>query len=232
MESKARQIHGQAEHAREGGDFLDSLKFTDEATVLYQQENDGLGFAEVQASRFLTYKHLHEQTGYKGYLVLAKFAAQASVETAEMSGIDSAKSLPYFNLAKAHQLLDELPAAIENFKKSIELMDKFPSEKHQSFKGLIIADMSSHLAFAEYKNGDKTALDRMLQAISSLDSEDGPTYQKDVWRSGAHMRTAEMLKQDDLEKAEEHLQKAKEIIDTNPDLKLRLGQWEKLAKSF
>ena len=39
------------------------------------------------------------------------------------------------------------------------------------------------------------------------------------------MRIAEILREDNTEKA-------KEIIDSNPALKLRLGQWEKLAATF
>ena len=46
------------------------------------------------------------------------------------------------------------------------------------------------------------------------------------------MRIADMLKEDNPEKAKEHLQKAKEIIDNNPDLKLRAEQWKKLTESF
>ena len=46
------------------------------------------------------------------------------------------------------------------------------------------------------------------------------------------VETLNVLKENDPQKAKEHLQKAKEIIDANPDLKLRKAQWEKLAENF
>ena len=44
------------------------------------------------------------------------------------------------------------------------------------------------------------------------------------------MRLAEALREDDLAKAKEHLQKAKDIIAKDERLKIRKSQWEKLAE--
>src|SRR5437016_4444882 len=88
----------------------------------------------------------------------------------------------------------------------------------------VLADMKVHWYTCMYKAGDKSGLDRALMAVKDLEVSDEKTvskYNYDVWLSGAHMRIAEMLKEDNLEEAKKHLQMAKEIIDTNADLKLR-----------
>ena len=46
------------------------------------------------------------------------------------------------------------------------------------------------------------------------------------------MSAAKLLKEDNPESAKEYLQKAKEIIDADPALKVRKTQWEKLAERF
>lgn len=58
------------------------------------------------------------------------------------------------------------------------------------------------------------------------------SYNFHVWLSGAHMRIANVLKTDDPSKAREHLEKAKQIIDSDSRLTLRSKQWEKLTKEF
>jgi tetratricopeptide (TPR) repeat protein len=226
----ARQIHGHAEVAREQGKFLEALQFTDEALILYQEGKDDLGFAEVQASRFLTLRHLYEKTGYEGYLILAKFSAMSSVEIAQKSQNPKALAMPLYNLAKAQEDLKEYPEAIATYNKTIDAFMSNPPDQHN--RPGVIADIKIHLHVCRYKNGEKEALSDILAAISELEATDEPKFNKDVWVSGGYMRLAELLKDKDSTKAQEYLQKAKEIIDANPELVLRKGQWEKLAKSF
>lgn len=232
QESKGRKLHGLAETARERGDFIESLKYTDEAIIAYQEENDHLGFSELQGSRYLIFNHLFEKTGFEGYKILGKFSALSAVELAEKSGNENAKALPYHNLAKAYQSMNDYSNSILFYKKAIEYMEKYPPHTHVDIKDLEVYDMKAHLAFVEYISGDKGARARLNEAIAGLEATPGPSYQKDVWASGAHMRMAQMLKDEDLENAKLHLENAKQIIDKNSDLKLRKEQWEKLAKSF
>lgn len=221
---KGRQIHTQAEHAREDGQFLEALKFTDEAMLAYQADGDQLGFAEVLASRFLTLRHLYEKTGDQSYLILAKYTVMASVEIAEKGDDQSAIALPKFNLAKVQQELGETSKAVESYKQALEIMKTNPPKEHA--REGVIADMENHLAIAEYQNGDDTALERAEQAIQRLSHTDEPKYNKDVWMSGGYMRLAEATKNKD------YLIKAKEIADTNPDLKLRREQIAKLEQKL
>lgn len=228
MKPKARDLHAQAEIARERGDFLEALKLTDEATVAYQEEGDKSGFAEIQASRFIALKHLFQKTGDKNYLTLAKHTALSSVEIAEGSSQPEALAIPYLNLGEAQAQLEEWQEAADAYTKAIDCFTKNPPPTNN--RPAVLLNIKSHLCQAEYKAGDKSALQRAEELILELEKQDEDSYNKNVWLSGAHMRIAEMIHKDNREKALEHLQKAKEIIDSDERLVLRKGQWEKLNK--
>jgi hypothetical protein len=226
-ESKGRQLHALAEHAREAGDFLGALKFTDEAMIAYQEAGDFLGFAEILASRFLTLRHLAEKTGDVNYQVLAKFTVMASVEIAKKLGDPKALILPMFNLAKVQEDLGEFVGAVRSYQETVQMASNLP-ERHN--RPGVVADMRIHLATCEYKAGDKSGLERALVALDNLEKSDEPDYNKHVWLSGGHMRIAEMIYGENQPLAVEHLRRAKEIIDADERLKLRLGQWQKLIE--
>jgi tetratricopeptide (TPR) repeat protein len=229
--NEGRRIHGLAEQAREEGRFVDALKHTDEAMVAYQERGDKLGFAEVLSSRFLTLRHLHEQTGDRSYLITAKHTVQASVDIAKESGDNKALAIPLFNLAKAQETLGELPDAARSYQEAVENVTNNPSEFHNL--PAVAADFKVHMTTCEYKAGDKAALPRAEEALQELEGAEHPdAYAKDVWVSGGYMRMAEMLRGDDPEKAQASLQRAKQIIDANPKLGLRDKQWQKLAATF
>lgn len=230
MDSQGRKIHTQAAHAREDGRHLESLQLSDEAMLAYQKDGDILGLAEILADRSIVFRHLADDTGDQNFLIIAKHEMMASVEMAEKSGNKSAAVLPYFNLAKVHESLGELDKAKEFYQKTVDGMTNNPPQMHD--RPAVLADMKVHLATCEYRVGDKSALERAVQALTDLKAAGEEKYNKDVWLSGGYMRIVEMLKEDDPTKAKEHLQKAKEIIDSNPNLKIRKTQWEKLAQTF
>ncbi len=208
QESEGRRIHGLAEQARERGEFLEALKLTDEAMLAYQSAGDSLGFAEIQSSRFLTLRHLYEKTNDRNYLILAKHSAMASVGIAENSGQKDALAIPYFNLAKIQEDLNELSQSVISYQRAVQFMQENPPIPHN--RPGVLADFKCHLHNCEYKAGDKSALERILAALSELEASDEPKYNKDVWMSGTYMRLAEILRTDDQIKAKEYLQKSKE----------------------
>ena len=157
-------------------------------------------------------------------------AAESSVEIARLSRIPEALALPLFNLGKAYQEMQMYKEAVIALEEAVKEITTHPPKMHN--RPAVVADIRGHLYYCQYKSGDKTALDRAQQALSDLESADEIKYNKDVWLSGGHMRIAEMLRGDNPAKAREHLEKAKKIIDANPDLKLRKGQFDKLAAIF
>ncbi len=233
MESELRKLMGQANQAREDGKFLESLELTDQATLECQKQKDLVALAEVQTTRVLTFRLLFDQDEDKNWLILAKHAAMSAVEIAETSGNPEALALPYSHLARAYMELNQYPEAVKYFQLALTEIVAHPPAVHN--RPGVVADFKIHLAIAQYLAGDKTALDQAEKAIKELETsgEDKVSdYNYHVWLSGAHMRVAEMLKDDDSAKAKEHLQKAKEIIDSDSRLSLRLAQWQKLAKTI
>jgi tetratricopeptide (TPR) repeat protein len=230
-ESKARQLHSKALQLRESKHFLESLKIDEEALVEYAKENDTLGFTELLTLQAKTYLHMYDFTNYKPYLLLAKRIGQTAVDIVEELGQNEAKALPYFNLGKISEDAGDLKLAVESFRKAVQLMEDSPPERHN--RKSVLADFKSHLAAIEYMSGDKTALDRAEESIKDLEaSTDASDYEKHVWLSGAHMRIAKMLREDNRKKAQEHLMKAKGIIDSDPELVIRKEQWQKLKEQI
>lgn len=223
-----REIHTKAEEAREGGDTLKSLELADQATVAYQEAGDVVGLAEVLSSRAISLRHLSQKTGGKNYLILAKHTALAAVEIARASGQKEALAIPLYNLAKVQEELEEFSDSVASYKEAVENIINNPPETHN--RPSVIADIEMRLAICEYKNGDKSALARAESALSQLEQAEEEKYRKDVWVSGGHMHLAEVLSTDDPQKAKEHLQKAKEIIEANPDLKIRSEQLQKVEQ--
>ncbi len=193
---------------REEGKFKESIKL---AQVF---------ISDLYGSLSLAYRRLHN-------LEEAKKAAEESVKIAKENNLKGDLARPLFNLAKVQEELGEISKAVVTYKESIGIFQQDNPKLHN--RSGVLADMKIHLAVCEYKNGDRTALDRILQAINELDNSDEKTVSKynfDVWMSGAYMNLAEILKD------KKYLMKAKEIIDANPELKIRKEQWEKLNQNF
>ena len=232
MESnKGREIHSRALAAQEKGDLLMALQLEDEAMIVYQRDNDALGFSEIQAMRFLTLRHLYDQTGYRGYLLLAKHYAQVGVEIATESGSEDDKALPMGTLAKTHELLGDYKGAVETYSKVVDLLQRHPDFRHS--RKSVIADFKVDLYTAAYQSGDKGALEMSLSALKELEqSTDASEIEMKTWLSGGYMRIASMLKNDNLDLSRKYLEAARATIDGDDRLRLRRSQWEKLNKEI
>jgi len=230
-ESKGRQLHAESWKLHEEKKFAESLQVGLEAMEAYRADNDMFGFSEMVSLQSKTFQDFSTTIDFREYLIIAKHLSAAAIEIAEATGDISSTILPLFDSGGINEKLGNRDYAIELYRKAIERMETAPPTQHNRKSKL--AEMKGFLATAEYKNGDKSALVQAEQAIKDLeDSKDANPYELGAWLSGAHMRIAQMLKEDDLQKAKEHLQKAKEIIDNDPELVIRKEQWEKLAASF
>jgi hypothetical protein len=76
-----------------------------------------------------------------------------------------------------------------------------------------------------YKNALKKAEKIIVKLAKILHPS---KYHQDVWLSGYHLRFTEILITDSPSQAKKHLKIAKQIIDSNPELKLRRHQWQNL----
>lgn len=231
--SKAKDLHAKAAQARESGNFLESLHLTDDAILAYDAENDDVGLPEGISCRAITtrvYANL-QKPFRRNLLIIAKHEMMAAVEIARLSNNPQALAMPLFNLAQIQEDLGEFQGAVKTYSEAVENFEQHVPEQHN--RPSVLANMNIHMKVCEYKSGDKTALERAEQALNDLiKAEEPDTYSRDVWISGAHMRIATALKDKDREAARKHMEEAKKIIDANPDLKVRRGQWEKLNISI
>lgn len=227
---KGRELHGQAEVAREQGDFSQALTLAHQALIAYQQERDMFGFCDALSSCVITLKHLQAKTQDNAYLTLAKHMAQAAVEIARENPDASVRMMPLMSLGRVQDAVGAYPDAAQSYEEAVNIMQDNPPHEHN--RPAVLADMKIHMEVAKLRSGDTSAYDRTLQAVTELEATDEDAYNKDVWLSGAHMKLAEALLDKDKEKASEHLKKAKQIIDANHHLALRQEQWEKLSQSF
>lgn len=229
MESKeGRDIHELAEKEREHGDLFTALELCDKAASVYARDNDHLGHAEVLSSKVLAYRHLARRRNDHEFLILAEETAKEAVKMSEKAGIE-ATVLPLFNLAKVQEELGNTEEAVVNYRKSAErplpIRHNLPAVR---------ADIQVHLAACEYKLGDKDALIRAEEWLRKLKDSDHPDdYSKNVWISGGHMKIADAVKKDDKDLALNHMNKAREIIDTDPrKFVLQHDRWNVLFRTI
>ncbi len=222
-----QKLHSEAGSLRESGQFVESLKKLDEAQAEFLSENNYDGFAEVQSARALCLRHLYAQTGEQDYLILAKYSAKSAVEICERRG--GHLSIPYFNLAKVLVQLDQLVEARENYYKAVEAQTNNPMESHN--RPAVLLDIKIHLGLCELKmgQGDSASVEKL---ITELIATDEYRYNKDVWSSGGYMGLAEIFAKSDMGKSQEMLNKASEIINSNPELVIRKKQLVELASKL
>ena len=231
MKQSGREIHGTAEHAREAGNFLTALQLSEEAFLAYQEEHDLFGMGDILASRSITFRLLFETSKDISFLLRAKHDAMTGVELTRTSSEKSDLIMPLYRLGQVQEELEELSEACNSYKESVEIFENFPPKEHN--RPAVLNDMKVRMYVCEYKSGNEDALASAENALLNLENDpEEARYTKDVWASGGHMKLAEALKDKDLERAQKHLQKAKQIIDMNADLKIRKVQWEKMAASF
>jgi len=225
---KGRELHQMAVEAVEfNQDFISALNLINEAQDAYVSSEDCFGASEVQGYRSLVYRHLHDKSRDRAYLILAKEAASSVVELAKLTDDESALALPHRDLGQAYAELEDWTQAVDNLEKSLKIFEQNPPERHN--KDSVRAEVKGRLAFAVYKNGDKERGRQLFGEAVEVLQGTPRDYETDVWLSGVHMGAAEALASDDKEGAKEHLNKAKEIIDSDEKLEIRREQWKELS---
>lgn len=227
--SEGRQVHGKAEEARLGGNLEKALELIDQALVTYQKEKDIVGFTEGLASKVLTLRQLHESTNDPNYLILAKHTAASSVEIAQTSGNKESLALPLENLARIYGELGDWSKAVETYREAVKNQEENPLPNHR--RPALLLEMKAALAVFEYMNGDKKALAKAEKFAEEILKVDDPApWDQHAWYALSLMKMAGALKETkgDLKQIKDYLGKAKQIIDSDPEIKFLLPKWEKI----
>ncbi|MFC1649299.1 hypothetical protein ACFL2C_01120 [Patescibacteria group bacterium] len=232
MKTKARILHAKAEKARElEQDFPKAISLTEKAIDAYKKENDLVGAAEAHGSLVITYKHLFQLTKSKKYKILTKKASKDAIEVAIESRDKTALALPYFSAGDYYDTVEgNCVEAAKYYQIAIKHMQNNPPKTHN--RPAVLMNIKAHLHACEYKNGDKKAIGKLVKVAQDIIDSNESKYEKDVWSSGAFMKAALLLNNENPADANKYMQKAKHIIDTNKDLVLRKKQWKRLNKSL
>lgn len=222
----AKEHHKQAEELRENDKHLEALKELDQAIVLYQEDKDYLGICEALQSRVLTFKHLYFLTKDTAFATIAQKEAEASLEVSQNNNVTEKLGSCYFRLGEIAMIFEDFPKAIDWYQKALENYQGSLSEK---------GDYRYHLGEAQYRSGQKEeGKQTILEGLGEIQngaSEVDP-FLVHVWESGLHMKLADLLRVYEPEQAREHLDKARELANSDPKLIIRRRQIEELSKNF
>lgn len=220
------EIHSKAEQAREQDNHIEALKLLEEAIVGYQKEGNYEGLTRALQSRFLTYKHLFYLTSDEVFALMGQKDAQTSLATAEKHKLSNLIGSCHFRLGEAAILFKDYEKAAQHYQLALTHYQGTNAEK---------GDYRYHLGEALYRNGKKVEGKQIiLQGLKEIQENAGEVdpFLAHVWKSGCHMRLAELLKEDAPEEAKEHLVEARKIAQSDDKLVIRRRQIEQVSKSF
>ncbi len=230
MEPDARNLLKEANELREQENFEESLNLFNQALLQAAKVNDLESFVESIAGRSITLRHLAAREDSSVFLMLAENELHAAIKIAQKHDLKKALALPYHQLGSVLEKQERFEEAVDAYEKAVDYIEHHAPSFHD--RPAVKADFKIHLYTAKYKKGEKSALEEAQKALKQLEESDEESYTKNVWLVGAHMRLAEILKEDQTKLAKEHLTQAKQIIDSDSRLTLRHRQWDKLAQSF
>ncbi len=221
----AESLQHQADVLREEGKTLEALNLYNQALVDYQKRHDYNGVLGVLTGRLISWQHLYNHGEDKVYAILARKEAEAILAIAQEQGIHDRDYLIHFLLGKSCIFLKDFPCAEVEFKKAIDLYPHDNAEK---------GDWFAHLGEAVYKNGRKQEGEKLIlegaQQIQAHQQEED-SFKIHVWLSGAYLRLAKILIQDNQqERAKTYFLQGEEIVSKDPRLVIRQQQLEMLKK--
>ena len=207
----------QADVLREAGESVKALDLYNQVLVDAVEKKDDQALVGALTGSILSWKHLYYKTQDRSFAILVKMESNALSQISEEKKLPN-KHLIYFLTAQADNLLQDYPAAEKNFQLALE---NYPSDDAQ--KG----DWTAHLGEALYLVGKKEEGKKtMLQGIKKIqtEAEGVDPFLIHVWTSGAYLRLAKLLKQDEPEESQYYLNEARKIIASDPKLVIRKHQ--------
>lgn len=224
------EYHVKSEQLRESGNFLQAAIIAKSATELYLEEENPVKAAEACASEMLAWRHKFERDGKQKDRDLARGAIEKGAQIVKESGEKVGLGTVLYNLAKFYQSEGNNELAIQNMRAVLKAFEDSP-EDPMGFPAQI-AEIKTRLSSFEYGVGDDEAYDRFESALEDLKRNSHPDeYAQGVWLSGAYMHMAEAcILRKEIKKAEEHLNRADEIVREDERFKLRQNQIEKVRE--
>lgn len=214
----AAELQKEADIVREKGNSLSAIDLYNQAIVSSQEANDYATMMAALTGRLLSWKHLFYKTNDKVYAIFVKKEAEVMLEIAKEHQLLDRLYLIHFLNATSANLLKDYQTSEREFAKAIEL---YPTENAE--KG----DWIAHLGDALYRNGKKEeGQKKILQGVEIIKERSSQIdpFLFNVWVSGAYLRLAKLLKEDNPAESKKFLNQAKEIIDSDSRLVIRKQQ--------
>lgn len=226
IELSATKLHELGEKLREEDKLENALICLNLALAKYTEQKDFKGKIDCLQSRFLTWKHLYLTSKNKKYLTDARKDVKDSMTLAKRMGLKNFFYKCNFRFGELCMLEGDYETAVRYYKKALIDYRGPLSEK---------GDYRYHLGEALYRSGIKdqgykTILKGLVEIEEGKDGVDSFLY--NVWRSGCLMRTAELLRNDNLRKAKEYLKLASVTVNSDKRLVIRKRQLKDLKNLF
>lgn len=225
--SSVERLHEQADILREQGQTLAALNLYNHALVSYQKKYDYNGILDVFLGRLISWQHLFNHEEDKVYAILARKEAESFLALANEHGIHDRDHHLHFLFGKTCIFLKDFPRAEIEFQQAVELYPHDDAER---------GDWLAHLGEAIYKNGRKEEGEKViLEGIQHIQAhqQKEDSFKINVWISGAYLRLAKMLINDQkIELAKSYLHKGGEIVLKDPRLVIRQQQLEILKNKI
>jgi tetratricopeptide (TPR) repeat protein len=223
--------HQEALELREAGKAVEALHRYLDARAAYTQEENMEGVVRALLEESITYRHLFEESDLPVYLDqgLAQLQlAEYLIEEYQLP--EELHMLANLNMGTYLTFVGEFEAAAEHFDDVL----------HHETNPLAKANYATHLAVALWldgKVGEARALFtkniEILEQALPNGSGSITAFNLQVWLTGAYIRFAECLADEDqVDEAHAQLKKAREILQSHPELVIRGQQADRLEKAL
>ena len=212
--------HIHADALREEGKSLEAINLYNEVIIADLAKKDYSSLLGALTGRLLAWKHLFYKTNDPIYALFVKKEAETMLDIAKTYGFTNRMYLLHFLSATSASLLNDHGVAEKEFQQAVDL---YPIDNAE--KGNWIA----HLGHAMYLNGKKEkGKQTILLGVQKINSHSSTldSFLMHVWVSGAYLRLAKLIEQDDPNESQVYLNQAKEIINSDSRLVIRKQQLE------
>ena len=148
------------------------------------------------------------------------------LEIAKEKKLKNKLSTSYFRLGEIAMLVDDFALASRCYQQSLDCYVGPESER---------GDFIYHLGEAFYRKGNKKKGKKtMFEGLKIIQNnrKEVDSFLINVWESGGHMRLAYCLRKDEPKEAKIHLEKAREISESDDRLIIRKRQIKKLSEEL
>lgn len=221
-----QDLNIEANKLREEGKTFESLETYNQAFAQLLKEQDYRGVLSVLSGRSIAWKHLFYREEDPIYAILSLNDVEAMAHISEEYQFGDMEYLIQFLFGQSYILLNDFESAEIAFTRALELYPTNSGEK---------GDWMVHLGESFYGNGHTYEGKEMIfEGIEWIQNHSRGTdpFRINVWLSGAYLKLAKFLHNENQDEAKVYLEKAEQIILNDPQLVIRKEQLEKLKRLF